>query len=62
MTSDVDVGVHHLGAPERADDLAAALASRLGGRLRDVYVSEIGAVVAAHVGPGLACVVVHRRP
>ena len=60
--SDVDVGVHHLGAPERAEDLAAALASRLGGRLHDVYVSEIGAVVAAHVGPGLACVVVHRRP
>jgi DegV family protein with EDD domain len=60
--SDVDVGVHHLGAPERAEDLAAELASRLGGRLHDVYVSEIGAVVAAHVGPGLACVVVHRRP
>jgi DegV family protein with EDD domain len=60
--SDVDVGVHHLGAPERAENLAAELASRLGGRLHDVYVSEIGAVVAAHVGPGLACVVVHRRP
>ncbi len=60
--SDVDVGVHHLGAPERANDLTAALASRLDGRLREVYVSEIGAVVAAHVGPGLACVVVHRRP
>jgi DegV family protein with EDD domain len=60
--SDVDVGVHHLGAPERANDLTAELASRLDGRLREVYVSEIGAVVAAHVGPGLACVVVHRRP
>jgi DegV family protein with EDD domain len=60
--SDVDVGVHHLGAPERAEDLVAELSSRLGGRLREVYVSEIGAVVAAHVGPGLACVVVHRHP
>jgi DegV family protein with EDD domain len=60
--SDVDVGVHHLGAPERAEDLVASLSSRLGPRLHDTYVSEIGAVVAAHVGPGLACVVVHRRP
>ena len=60
--SDVDVAVHHFDAPERAAGLAAALADRLGDRLRDTYVTEIGAVVAAHAGPGLAGVVVHRRP
>ncbi|MFG1882232.1 DegV family protein [Micromonospora sp. NPDC049102] len=59
---DVDLGVHHLAAPERAEALLAALTLRLGERLHDTYVSEAGAVVAAHAGPGLACVVVHRRP
>ncbi|MCX5067071.1 DegV family protein [Micromonospora lupini] len=58
---DVDLGVHHLAAPQRADALLAALTGRLGARLHDTYVSEAGAVVAAHAGPGLACVVVHRR-
>jgi DegV family protein with EDD domain len=60
--SEVDVAIHHLGSPGRADELADALVVRLGARLRDRYVSEVGAVVAAHAGPGLACVVVHRRP
>ncbi|MGC4770376.1 DegV family protein [Micromonospora sp. DT44] len=59
---DVDLGVHHLAAPERAEALLAALTARLGARVHDTYVSEAGAVVAAHAGPGLACVVVHRRP
>ncbi|RZU52582.1 DegV family protein with EDD domain [Krasilnikovia cinnamomea] len=59
---DVDIAVHHLGAPERAAALADAVSVRLGDRLQDCYVTEIGAVVAAHVGPGVAGVVVHRRP
>jgi DegV family protein with EDD domain len=59
---DVDVAVHHLAAAARADQLADALAGRLGERLHATYLTEIGAVVAAHVGPGLVCVVVHRRP
>jgi len=58
---DVDLGVHHLAAPQRAEALLAALTERFGDRLHDTYVSEAGAVVAAHAGPGLACVVVHRR-
>lgn len=58
--SDVDIAVHHLAAGERAAGLADALASRLGGRLRATYVTEVGAAVAAHVGPGFACVVVYR--
>lgn len=60
--STVDVAVHHLAAPQRAEALAKALAVRLGDRLRDRYVTEAGAAVGAHAGPGLACVVVHRRP
>jgi DegV family protein with EDD domain len=58
---DVDIAVHHLEAPDRASCLAEALSARLGGRLRDLYLTEIGAVVAAHVGPGVAGVVIHRR-
>ncbi|MGW3893031.1 DegV family protein [Micromonospora chokoriensis] len=59
---DVDLAVHHLAAPQRAEALLVALTGRFGDRLHDTYVSEAGAVVAAHAGPGLACVVVHRRP
>ncbi len=58
---EVDIAVHHLEAPDRATALADAVAMRLGDRLRDCYITEVGAVVAAHVGPGLAGVVVHRR-
>lgn len=60
--SDVDVAVHHLGATQRAEGLVDALSGRLGERLHDRHVTEIGAVVAAHVGPGLLCAVVHRHP
>jgi DegV family protein with EDD domain len=56
----VDVAVHHLVAPERAAALADRLRPRLP-RLQSMYVSEVGAVVGAHVGPGLLGVVVFRR-
>jgi fatty acid kinase fatty acid binding subunit len=59
---EVDIAVHHLQAADRATALADAIAMRLPDRLRDCYITEIGAVVAAHAGPGLAGVVVHRRP
>ena len=58
---EADIAVHHLGAPDPAAALADAVTMRLGDRLRDCYITEIGAVVAAHVGPGVAGVVVHRR-
>ncbi len=58
---EADIAVHHMGAPERATAVADALTLRLGDRLRDRYITEVGAVVAAHVGPGVAGVVVHRR-
>jgi DegV family protein with EDD domain len=58
---EVDIAVHHLSAPDRASALADAVTVRLGERLRDCYIAEIGAVVAAHAGPGVVGVVVHRR-
>jgi DegV family protein with EDD domain len=60
--SDVDVAVQHLAAQERAEALSASLIQRLGDRVRSVYVLEIGAVVAAHTGPGVIGVAVRRRP
>jgi DegV family protein with EDD domain len=59
--SDVDIAVHHLAAPARAAELTEALTARLGDRIRTCYQTEIGAAVGAHVGPGLASVVVHSR-
>lgn len=59
--AEVDIAVHHLAAPLRAAELIDALRVRLAGRLRDHYLTEVGAVVGAHAGPGLAGVVVHRR-
>ncbi|MFI5916594.1 DegV family protein [Dactylosporangium sp. NPDC051541] len=59
-SSDVDVAVHHLVAPDRADALLTTLKERLGERLRGAYLTEVGAVVGAHVGPGMVAVVVHR--
>ncbi len=56
----VDIAVHHLVAPERAEGLSAALSARLGDRIRQLWTTEVGAAVGAHCGPGLAGVVVHR--
>ncbi|MGY1750063.1 DegV family protein [Modestobacter sp. SYSU DS0511] len=53
----VDAAVHHLAAPERADRLAEQLRARLPG-LRELHVSELGAAIGAHVGPGAVGVVV----
>jgi DegV family protein with EDD domain len=57
----VQVAVQHLDAAERAASLAERLESRLGDRLvapGRVVVAEVGAVVGAHVGPGMVAVVV----
>lgn len=60
---DVDVAVAHLANPERAELLAGNLRARLSGNLggRDVEVAEVGAVIGAHVGPGMVAVVVAPR-
>ncbi len=53
----VDAAVHHLASQDRADALADRLRERLRG-LDRLVVSEVGAVVGAHVGPGMLAVVV----
>ena len=58
--STVDIAVHHLAAPDRAETLAGRLKDRLGDRLRAGYLSEVGAVVGAHVGPGTVGASVYR--
>jgi DegV family protein with EDD domain len=59
----VDVAVAHLAGEDRADALAERLRSRLADNLgdRDVAVGEVGAVIGAHVGPGMVAVVVAPR-
>ncbi|MFB7515110.1 DegV family protein [Streptomyces sp. NPDC056144] len=56
----VDIAVHHLCAPERADALADRLKERIPG-IGELQVSEVGAVIGAHTGPGLLAVVVSPR-
>jgi DegV family protein with EDD domain len=58
--SQVDIAVAHLANPDRAQQLADRLRARLS-RLGALYVSEVGAVVGAHVGPGMLSVVVAPR-
>jgi DegV family protein with EDD domain len=59
----VDVGVAHLAADERAGQLAARLATRLADGLegREIHCGEVGAVLGAHVGPGMLAVCVAPR-
>lgn len=56
----VDVVVAHLDAAQRADALVGRLSARLAEGLqgRPVRCGEIGAVLGAHVGPGMIAVVV----
>jgi len=57
----VSVAVHHLAAPDRAHRLAEQLTDRLPA-LEEMHVSELGAAVGAHVGPGAVGVVVDPTP
>ncbi len=59
-TGPVDAAVHHLAAPERADELAGRLRARVPA-LGELHVSEVGAVIGAHTGPGLLGVVLSPR-
>jgi DegV family protein with EDD domain len=56
-TGAADLAVHHLAAPDRAVELADTLRRRLPDA-RPCLVSEVGAVLGAHAGPGLLGVVV----
>ncbi|MEU6342801.1 DegV family protein [Streptomyces sp. NPDC046977] len=53
----VDIAVHHLAAADRASGLADRLRSRVP-ELRTLVLSEVGAVIGAHTGPGLLGAVV----
>jgi DegV family protein with EDD domain len=55
-----DIAVHHLGAAERAEELAERLRERLP-RVARLLVSEVGAVIGAHAGTGLLGIVVVPR-
>ncbi|HEY3737248.1 MAG TPA: DegV family protein [Jatrophihabitans sp.] len=56
----VDLAVHHLDAPERANAVAEQLRGRVP-QLGELQVSELGAVIGAHLGPGAIGTVVVRR-
>ena len=60
----VDVCVSHLANAERAHELATTLGERLADGLegREVMCGELGAVLGAHVGPGMVAVCVSPRP
>lgn len=60
----VDVGVAHLAGEERARGLADNLSERLADNLagREVRCGEVGAVLGAHVGPGMVAVCVAPLP
>ncbi|MDI5978009.1 DegV family protein [Amycolatopsis magusensis] len=55
----VELAVHHLASPERAVELANRLEEQLP-RSSGCLVSELGAVIGAHTGPGVLGVVVQR--
>lgn len=59
----VDVCVAHLTNPERAEQLTDRLAERLAANLegRAIWCAELGAVLGAHVGPGMVAVCVAPR-
>lgn len=57
----VAIAVHHLAAAARAERLAVELRQQVPG-LVELYVSELGAAIGAHVGPGAVGVVIAPSP
>jgi DegV family protein with EDD domain len=56
----VQVAVHHLANLDKAHTLADGLAERLP-QADEIVLREVGAVIGAHVGPGMLAVVVAPR-
>lgn len=56
----VDLAVHHLAAAERAASVEAQLKAAVPG-LRESRIVELGAVIGAHLGPGVIGTVLVRR-
>jgi DegV family protein with EDD domain len=59
-TRPVSLGVHHLAAPARAEQVLGALVARLP-NASPVLLRELDAVIGAHVGPGVVAVVIAPR-
>ncbi|MEO9138790.1 MAG: DegV family protein [Jatrophihabitans sp.] len=59
-TDTVELAVHHLGAAERAQALAEQLQAAIP-NIRNCQVSELGAVIGAHLGPGVLGTVLAAR-
>jgi DegV family protein with EDD domain len=59
----IDLCVAHLASPERAAQLTERLGERLAENLsgREIWHGELGAVLGAHVGPGMLAVCVSPR-
>ena len=57
---DVDLAVSHLASPAKASDLAERLRIRIP-RVGELVVNQVGAVIGAHVGPGMLAVVIAPR-
>lgn len=55
------VGVHHLAAADAAERMRQGLADRLPAA-ESILLREVGAVIGAHVGPGVVAVVVAPAP
>jgi DegV family protein with EDD domain len=55
----VDIAVHHLDAPARADSVAAQLRAAVPS-LSELTIAEVGPVLGAHLGPGTIGTVVVR--
>jgi DegV family protein with EDD domain len=55
-----DIAVQHLSNPDRAQVLVRRLQERLGGSVA-ITLGEVGAVVGAHVGPGMIAVAISPR-
>lgn len=60
----IDLCVAHLASPDRAAQLTERLGLRLAANLsgREIWHGELGAVLGAHVGPGMLAVCVSPRP
>lgn len=57
IDGEVMIAVHHLAAPEKAEALRAALEAEVESAT-EIVVSEVGAVLGAHVGPGMLAIIV----
>lgn len=59
-TGSVDIAVHHVAAPERADSVASQIRAAVPA-LGELHVAELGPVLGVHLGPGAIGTVVVTR-